>query len=186
MAGPHRATDPRIIERVIALRWLALDVDGTLTDSHIYIGPQGEAMKAYNVRDGLGLTLLREAGIGLAIITARQSTIVERRAAELRIDEVLQGVADKGQALRELAMRKGVSLDEVGFVGDDWPDLTAFALAGFAASVADAHPEVRSRAHWVSDARAGHGAIRELADFVLRARGQYEAALARRLTHGGH
>jgi len=186
MSAPHRVIDPRTIERAIALRWLALDVDGTLTDSHIYIGPQGEAMKAYNVRDGLGLTLLREAGISLAIITARQSTIVERRAAELRIDEVLQGVADKGQALRELAARKGVELGEVGFVGDDWPDLPALALAGFAASVADAHPEVRSRAHWVSDARAGQGAIRELADFLLRARGQYEAALARRLTQGGH
>jgi 3-deoxy-D-manno-octulosonate 8-phosphate phosphatase (KDO 8-P phosphatase) len=167
--------------RAAALRWLALDVDGTLTDAHIYIGPQGEAMKAFNVRDGLGLSLLREAGIGLAIITARRSAIVELRAAELRIDEVLQGVSDKASALRDLASRKEVALSEVGFVGDDWTDLPAMAVAGFAASVSDGDCEVRARSHWVSVAPAGRGAIRELASFILRARGQYEGLLAQRL-----
>jgi len=172
-------------ERAAGLRWLAFDVDGTLTDGRIYIGPGGEAMKAFSVRDGMGITLLREAGIGVAIITARQSTIVERRAAELRIDEVLQAVADKAKALRDLARRKAVHLGQVGFVGDDWPDLPALSIVGLAASVADAHPEVRSRAHWVSKARAGEGAVRELAEFILRARGEYDAALARRLALAG-
>lgn len=167
--------------KAAAVRWLALDIDGTLTNAHIYIGPGGEAMKAFNVRDGLGLSLLREAGIGLAIITARQSTIVELRAAELRIDEVMQGVSDKAAALRQLAQRKGVGLGELGFVGDDWTDLPAMAIAGFAASVADGDIEVRRRSHWVSLAPSGQGAIRELATFLLRSRGQYDDLLARRL-----
>ncbi len=171
----------RLRQRAAGLRWLAMDVDGTLTDGRIYIGPDGEAMKAFSVRDGMGITLLRECGIGVAIITARQSSIVERRAAELRVDEVLQAVADKAQALRDLAKRKATPLSQVGFIGDDWPDLPALLLAGFAASVADGHPEVRRRAHWVSSARAGEGAVRELAEFILRARGDYEAALERRL-----
>ena len=167
--------------RAAGVRWLAIDIDGTLTDAHIYIGPNGEAMKAFNVRDGTGLTLLREAGLGLAIITARRSAIVGLRAAELRIDEVMQGVEDKAAALRSLADRKGVGLQEVGFVGDDWADLPAMTIAGFAASVSDGDEQVRARAHWVSVAPAGRGAVRELADFLLRARGQYEALLARRL-----
>lgn len=178
-APPSRADSIRA--RAAVLTWLALDIDGTLTDAHIYIGPGGEAMKAFNVRDGLGLSLLREAGIGLAIITARRSAIVEIRAAELRIDEVMQGVSDKAAALRDLARRKGVALSQVGFVGDDWTDLPAMTIAGFAASVADGDAEVRARSHWVSHEPAGRGAIRELAAFVLRARGQYEHLLARRL-----
>jgi 3-deoxy-D-manno-octulosonate 8-phosphate phosphatase (KDO 8-P phosphatase) len=172
-------------ERAAGLRWLALDVDGTLTDGRIYIGPEGEAMKAFSVRDGLGITLLREAGLGIAIITARRSAIVERRAAELGIDEVLQAVSDKAHALRDLARRKAVGLGEIGFVGDDWPDLPALSIAGFAASVADGSAEVRRRAHWVASARAGDGAIRELAEFILKAKGQYEPALARRLVVAG-
>ncbi len=180
-APPSRSESTRA--RAAALRWVALDVDGTLTDAHIYIGPGGEAMKAFNVRDGFGLSLLREAGIGLAIITARRSSIVELRAAELRIDEVLQGISDKAAALRDLAQRKGVAINQVGFVGDDWTDLPAMAIAGFAASVADGDPEVRRRSHWVSRAPAGQGAIREFATFLLRARGQYDDLLARRVGH---
>lgn len=167
--------------RAAAVRLLALDVDGTLTDGRIHIGPLGEAMKSFSVRDGFGLTLLREAGIRLAIITGRRSSMVEYRAAELKLDRVLQGVGDKAAALAQLATEAGLQLRETAFVGDDWPDLAAMLDAGFAASVADAPPEVRARAHWVSSLPAGHGAIRELAEFMLRARGEFDAALAARL-----
>lgn len=167
--------------RAAGVRLLALDVDGTLTDGRIHIGPGGEAMKSFSVRDGFGLTLLREAGIRLAIVTGRRSSIVEYRAAELRFDSVLQGVADKAIALARLASEAGVQLHETGFVGDDWPDLAAMLSAGFAASVADAPAEVRARVHWVSTLPAGRGAIRELAEFMLHARGQFDAALAARL-----
>lgn len=183
MTSPDRARpDPGDAgRRAATIRLLALDVDGTLTDGRINIGPQGEAMKSFSVRDGFGLTLLREAGIRLAVITARQSAIVEHRARELKFDEVRQGVGDKAAALAALCADRGLGLAEAGFVGDDWPDLPAMLSAGFAASVADAAAEVRARAHWVSSAPAGSGAIRELAEFILRARGEFDAALARRL-----
>jgi 3-deoxy-D-manno-octulosonate 8-phosphate phosphatase (KDO 8-P phosphatase) len=181
-AGIH--ADSSAESRAAAVRLLALDVDGTLTDGRIHIGPHGEAMKSFSVRDGFGLALLREAGIRLAVITARRSSIVEHRAAELKFDEVAQGVDDKALALAGLCERAGLPLSQAGFVGDDWPDLPALSIAGFAASVADAPPEVRSRVHWVSRARAGRGAVRELAEFMLRARGEFDRALARRLAGG--
>ncbi|MCC7059596.1 MAG: HAD hydrolase family protein [Burkholderiaceae bacterium] len=170
---------PETAARAAGIRLVALDVDGTLTDGRLFIGPQGEAMKAFSVRDGFGLTLLREAGIVLAVITARQSPIVEVRAAELKFDQVLQGVHDKAEALRELCVRHQLAPTAAAFVGDDWPDLRAMAYAGLAASVADAPAAVRARAHWVSQAPAGHGAVREFAEFLLQAQGLLASALAR-------
>ncbi|MFA7664895.1 MAG: HAD hydrolase family protein [Burkholderiaceae bacterium] len=167
--------------RAAALRLLALDVDGTLTDGRIHIGPAGEAMKSFSVRDGFGLTLLREAGIRLAIVTARRSAIVEHRAQELRIDDVIQGATDKATALAGLCDAQGLRLTQAGFIGDDWPDLPAMLAAGFAAAPVDAAPEVIAQAHWVSSRPAGHGAVRELAEFILRARHGFAEALARRL-----
>ena len=167
--------------RAAAIQALALDVDGTLTDGRIYIGPQGEAMKAFSVRDGFGLTLLREAGLRLAIITARRSAIVEQRAAELGIPLVIQGVRDKLAALDSLCVELNLAHSQVGFAGDDWTDLPAMMAAGFAAAVADAEPAVRARAHWVSTRPGGAGAIRDLAEFILDSRGTLEAALALRI-----
>lgn len=165
--------------RARRVRLVALDVDGTLTDGRLYIGPAGEAMKAFSVRDGFGLTLLREAGIRLVIVTGRRSAIVDARAAELRFDEVHQGVVDKARILRALGDGHGIALDECAFVGDDWPDLGAMAIAGFAATVCDAASSVRERAHWVSSEPSGRGAVREFADFVLHAQGKLAGALAR-------
>ncbi|RPH66611.1 MAG: HAD-IIIA family hydrolase [Burkholderiales bacterium] len=165
--------------RAAAIRLVALDVDGTLTDGRLFIGPAGESMKAFSVRDGFGLTLLREAGVKLALVTARRSAIVEVRAAELGFDHVLQGVTDKAAALLELCARLELPAQQAAFVGDDWPDLRAMALAGLAASVADAPAQVRERAHWVSQAPAGGGAVREFAEFVLQSQGVFDRALAR-------
>lgn len=165
--------------RAARVRLVAFDVDGTLTDGRLYIGGDGEAMKAFSVRDGFGLRLLREAGIVVAIVTARRSTIVEARAAELRIDEVHQGVVDKAQALRALCEAHRVTLADCAFVGDDWPDLQAMSVAGFAATVHDAPRELRERAHWVSTLPAGGGAVREFAEYLLHARGAFDAALGR-------
>jgi len=171
--------------RAAAIKVLALDVDGTLTDGRIYIGPQGEAMKAFSVRDGFGLTLLREAGIKLAIITARRSAIVEHRAAELGIPTVMQGVRDKRSGIDALCAGLGVARERVGFAGDDWTDLPAMLTVGFAATVCDAAAAVRARAHWISTLPAGAGAIRELAEFILDSRGELQAALERRLPRQG-
>ena len=159
------------VERAARVRLLALDVDGTMTDGTLYIGPDAEAMKGFSVRDGFGLALLREAGLRIAIVTARKSSIVATRAAELRFDALMQGAADKGEALRALAAEFGITLDEIAYMGDDWPDLPALAIAGLAAAPADAAEPVLTAAHWVASRPAGHGAVREFAEWLLESRG---------------
>lgn len=164
------------------LRLLALDVDGTLTDGSICIGPHGEAMKIFSVHDGFGLTLLREAGLELAIITGRQSAIVQARAAELRIAHVRQGVQDKAGELLALCGQLGLQARQAGFMGDDWPDLPAMAVAGLALAPADAARPVRERADWVATRGGGRGAVREFAEWWLAQRGLLEPMLQRYLT----
>lgn len=167
------------LRRAAAVRAVMLDVDGTLTDGTIWIGQSGESMKGFSVHDGFGLTLLRQAGLQLAIVTGRRSAIVEARAAELGISTVMQGVADKGQALRELARRFGLPTEAIACIGDDWPDLPAFAIAGLAAAPAGAAAPVLAAAHWVSTRPAGRGAVREFVEWLLEARGERDTLLAR-------
>ncbi len=169
-------------QRATAVRLLVLDVDGVLTDGRLYFGADGEALKAFDVRDGHGVKLLREAGIEVAILSARRSPIVERRARELGIAQVIQGAADKGVAFAGLMHALQLTPAQCGYIGDDWPDLPALAQAGLAATVADAAPEVRQVAHWISGAPGGRGAVRELAEFILRAQGRFDELLRR---HGG-
>lgn len=160
-------------ERARRLRLFAFDVDGTLTDGTIWIGAHGEVMKGFCVRDGYGLAMLKRAGWKLAIITARKSEIVERRAAELGFDLVLQGMHDKAAALEQTCAQLQVRLEQAGYIGDDWPDLPAMRAAGFAATLPDAPGVLRDVAHWVSTAPAGRGAVRELCEWLLRARGEW-------------
>lgn len=167
------------LERAAAVRLMAFDVDGTLTDGAIHMGPDGESHKRFSVRDGLGLVLLQQAGIRVALVTGRSSAIVAQRARELRIDTVLQGVADKAAAIRELCAGAGIEPSQAGFMGDDWPDLPAMLAVGFAATVAEAAPELRRIAHWTATAPAGGGAARELAEHLLRAQGRHRDALGR-------
>jgi 3-deoxy-D-manno-octulosonate 8-phosphate phosphatase (KDO 8-P phosphatase) len=171
--------DARAFVLAARVRLMAFDVDGTLTDGGILISADGELFKRFSVRDGLGLVLLQQAGIRVALVTGRNSEIVSRRARELQIDTVLQGVADKAQAMRELCEQRGLSLEQAGFMGDDWPDLPAMQAVGFAATVPDAATEVRRIAHFVATAPAGAGAARELAEFVLRAQNRLESSLGR-------
>ncbi len=172
------ALTPELHQRAARVRLLAMDVDGTLTDGRIVIGPKGETAKHFSVRDGLGLSLLRRAGIELAIITGRESRIVQQRAAELGITRVLQKVPDKRAALASICDALRIGLADAAFAGDDWPDLPAMLACGFAAAPIDAEPEVRAAAHWVSTRPAGHGAIRDLATTLLHAQGRHAAALA--------
>lgn len=163
---------PDAVARAQQIRLVAMDVDGTLTDGRIYIGNHGEIMKAFSVRDGFGLNLLRRAGIQLAIITGRESEIVKRRAAELQIDAVVQGAADKGDSLLALVREFGLQPAQAAFVGDDWPDITAMRLAGLAATVSSAPLEVTAVAHWIGSKSAGDGAIRQFAEWLLDAQGR--------------
>jgi 3-deoxy-D-manno-octulosonate 8-phosphate phosphatase (KDO 8-P phosphatase) len=156
---------------------MVLDVDGVLTDGRLYFGADGEALKVFDVRDGHGIKMLREAGIEVAILSARNSRIVEARARELGINHVIQGAADKVQGFRTLAQSLRFAPSDCGFAGDDWPDLAVLASVGFAATVADAAPEVRRIAHWTTTAAGGRGAVRELAEFILRAQGRFNPLL---------
>jgi 3-deoxy-D-manno-octulosonate 8-phosphate phosphatase (KDO 8-P phosphatase) len=164
--------------RAARVRLMIFDVDGILTDGSLHYGAQGELIKTFNVLDGHGIKLLQQSGVATAIISARQSEIVARRAADLGILHLFQGAHDKRAAFEQLLARAGVSADACGFVGDDVIDLPILMRVAFAASVPNAHPEVRKRVHYVTQARGGSGAARELCDFILQAQGSYEAALA--------
>jgi 3-deoxy-D-manno-octulosonate 8-phosphate phosphatase (KDO 8-P phosphatase) len=149
-----------------------------LTDGSLLFTAEGDTMKAFNSMDGHGAKLLREAGIDTAIITGRKSGIVEKRAENLRITHVYQGVEHKLAAFEQLLKETGRTPEECGYMGDDWVDLAVMLKVGFAAAPANSHPEVIARAHWVSEARGGHGAVREVCDALLRAQGRYDALLA--------
>lgn len=167
-------------QRAARLRLVALDVDGVLTDGRLYYGPDGEALKVFDVRDGHGIKMLLGNGLDVAIISARSSEIVATRARELGIKRVLQGRGDKAGAWRELLQQAGVPAEQAGFIGDDLPDLPVLALAGLAATVADARDEVKKIAHWTAPQPGGRGAVRAFAEFILRAKGVAVAGM----THG--
>ena len=161
--------------RAARIRLLALDVDGVLTNGLIYYGNSGEELKAFNIKDGLGIKLLQDAGVRVAIITGRQSEIVARRARELGIAEVVQGREDKHQALLELCQRNDLDIEQCAYMGDDLPDLGAIVSAGLGMTVADACTAVRGAADWLSHYNGGCGAVREACEFILSARGEWSA-----------
>lgn len=167
-----------VMARAARLRMMIFDVDGILTDGSLHYSADGEIIKTFNVMDGLGIKLLGKSGVATAIITARKSPIIDRRAADLDIAYVTQGAHDKRIALEQLLAQTGIGLQECGFIGDDIIDLPIFSRVGLAVSVPAGHPEVRARAHYITEARGGWGAVRELCDIVLRAQGKYDAMLA--------
>lgn len=175
-------TEKPILDQAAAhaqgVRLMIFDVDGILTDGSLHFGPEGEIIKTFNVLDGHGIKLLQQAGVVTAIISARSSPVVARRAADLGIAQLWQGAHDKSAAFRQLLENNGIEPEACGFAGDDVIDLPILTRVGFAASVPNAHPEVRQRVHYVTQATGGRGAAREICDFILRAQGKYEAALA--------
>ncbi len=166
------------LERARRVKLMIFDVDGVLTDGGLRYGPEGELIKTFNVLDGHGIKLLQGSGVRTAIISARQSPIVARRAADLGIGVLLQGVHDKRSAFERTAAEAGLDPEACGFMGDDVIDLPVMIRVGFAASVPNGHPEVTRRAHYVANAAGGRGAVREVCDFILRAQDNYEAAMA--------
>jgi 3-deoxy-D-manno-octulosonate 8-phosphate phosphatase (KDO 8-P phosphatase) len=165
-------------ERAARVSLMIFDVDGILTDGSLHYGADGELIKTFNVLDGHGIKLLQQSGVATAIISARQSAIVARRAADLGIAHLYQGVHDKRAAFEQLLAHTNTTAPQCGFIGDDVIDLPILLRVGFAASVPGAHAEVKSRVHYLTQAGGGAGAVRELCDFILRAQGKYEAALA--------
>ncbi len=153
------------------IRAVAIDVDGVLSDGAIWWGPGGEEWKRFCFSDIMGVSLARRAGLVLALISGENSPLVDRYAEKMFIRHVVKGCRDKAAALREFAAASGVSLAEICFIGDDINDLPAMAIAGLSAAPANAAPVVLARASFVAKAPGGNGAVRELIDALLAARG---------------
>ena len=167
-----------VLRRAEPLRLMAFDVDGIMTDGRLYLTESGEEMKAFHTLDGQGIKMLMNSGLEVAMLTARQSTIVERRARELGIRILRQGLSDKLAAMREIQAALGVSMAETGYAGDDLADLAVLCRCGFAATVPAAPVSIRSHAHYVTQAHGGRGAVRELCEVVLQAQGKLEQAIS--------
>ena len=165
-------------EAAARVRLLALDVDGVMTAGELLYTSSGEEIKAFNILDGLGIKLLQRENIIVAIISGRQSPMLTRRAAELGIDEVIQGREDKSAALQVLAGRLGVPLDEAAYAGDDLPDLGAIRAAGLGITVPNGHPALREHAMLCTSRAGGNGAVREIADYLLLAHGRLDAIVS--------
>jgi 3-deoxy-D-manno-octulosonate 8-phosphate phosphatase (KDO 8-P phosphatase) len=166
------------IRRAAAVKLLILDVDGVLTDGSLTYGADGEVTKTFNVLDGLGIEMLQKTGVPVAIISARKSPVVVRRAADLKIAHVYQGNHDKRIAFADLLASTGVSAEQCCYIGDDVIDLPLLRKVGFAVTVPSGHADARRHAHYVTLAAGGRGAVREVCDMLMRAQGNYDTALA--------
>ena len=166
-------------QRCRAVQLILSDVDGVLTDGSVFIGGERE-FKRFNIRDGLGLVLARRAGLKAGWVSARPSPATKMRAKELKIDFLVQqgDKLSKTGAVEELLAREKISWDEVCFVGDDVVDLGPLARAGFGVAVADARPEAKSAAAFTTRAAGGRGAVREVAEMLLKAQGKWDAIVA--------
>ena len=160
-------------ERFAGIKLLILDVDGVLTDGQIFLNHKGEEMKAFSVRDGLGLKMLMAGGVEVAIITGRRSSAMAHRGRELGITDVLQGVSDKKDVCRRMIEKRGLAREEVCCMGDDLPDLAMFGEVGLTVAVGDAVQEVRERADVITTKKGGHGAVRELCEWILKGQGKW-------------
>ena len=165
--------------RIRRIRLVVLDVDGVLTDGSIRLTDSGREIKVFHAHDGTGIKYLERAGIRTAVLSGRTSEAVNHRARELGIRYVLQGYKRKLDGWKILLRRCRVRPEEVCCVGDDLPDIPVMAHAGLAVAVANARPEVRAVAHWVTTVSGGHGAVREVAEKILNAQGKWGAIIAR-------
>ncbi len=165
--------DSTLMSRAGNIRLVCFDVDGTLTDGRLFFDSEGREMKAFHVHDGQGMVLLREMGITVALVTARNSEVARRRAEDLRIRAYI-GVKDKLACVGELCAELGIGLDAVCFMGDDLPDLPVMRAVGLSVAPADAHAFTAERAQLRTHARAGAGAARELCDLLIAAQGGFE------------
>jgi len=167
-SGRTPARIRRLLEKI---RLVATDVDGVLTDGGLYYSDSGEQAKKFNAWDGLGLILLKRAGLVTAIITMDQTPLVNVRSAKLGISEIHQGVADKLAVLKELASKYDIPLEKIAYIGDDVTDLPALLAVGFSAAPANGRDSVRKKVRYVCKAKGGEGAVREVADLILAAQG---------------
>lgn len=164
-------------EKAAKIRLLFLDVDGVMTDGRITINDRGEETKSFDVKDGLGLKILMSNGVDIVLITGRRSRVVTLRAEELGIEELYQGVTDKGTLCRQLINAKGLKKEEACCMGDDLLELTMFKEVGLRIAVADAAKELRESADFVTRNQGGYGAVREACEWILKCQGKWSASV---------
>lgn len=167
-----------LLERFAKIKLLVCDVDGVFSDGRIYLGNDGEELKAFHTRDGFGIKALINAGIQVAVITGRRSAIVEKRMTALGVQHIFQGQEDKLSCFAALATELDYAPHDIAAIGDDIPDVDMLKASGLAVAVHDAHPFVQQHAHYITSQRGGFGAVRELSDLILMAQGQLQL-------HGG-
>jgi 3-deoxy-D-manno-octulosonate 8-phosphate phosphatase (KDO 8-P phosphatase) len=177
-----RATPEQLEARARTIRLVLLDVDGVLTDGTVAISSSGDEFKAYSIRDGAAIVWAKRAGLEVGLLSGRASESTTRRAAELNITLVLQGEADKRTAYMHLATTLGLKDDQIAYMGDDLIDLPVLRRVGLAGAPRDACEDVRKRVHFVTDSYAGHGAVREFIELILRARGRWDTLVRTHLT----
>ncbi len=161
-------------EKLRNIRLLILDVDGVLTDGRVLMSGAGEELKSFHIRDGYGLKLLQASGVRIALLSGRYSKATSVRAAELGIEEVHQGFDEKLPCYERLVEEKGLKDEQVAYVGDDWMDIPLLRRAGFSVSVADGVKEAREAADYVTLERGGNGAVREVAELILKAQDNWD------------
>ena len=163
----YQAISPELEQKARQIRLLICDVDGVFSDGRIYLGNQGEELKAFHTRDGYGIKALRHAGVEVAVITGRNSDIVSARMKSLTVPYVYQGQEDKMPAFAELQQQLQLSPSQIAYIGDDLSDWNVMQHCGLAVAVKDAHPYLQRHAHYVTSLNGGFGAVRELCDLLL-------------------
>ena len=177
-AGPVRsAAWMAALAKARPIKILLLDVDGVLTDGSLIYSHEGQESKAFNTQDGFGLRLLQEAGLEIGVITARSSEAVARRCANLKVRYIYQGAGNKLDAYKEILQQSGCKPFEIAYMGDDWLDLVLLTRAGFSAAPANGVREVQDAVHYTTERSGGHGAVREVCNLILEAKGRYRELL---------
>ena len=170
---------PDIDARAKRIKLLLMDCDGVLTDGRLWLTADGDEQKTFHARDGQGISLCHHAGLKTGIISGRTSSAVERRAQDLKMSYVRQYAKDKVKALNEILAAAGVTADECAYIGDDVADIPVMQRVALAVAVADAVPETKQAAHYVTGLKGGHGAVREVCDLILKAQGKWDEVMKR-------
>ena len=168
--------DPNILTRAKKIKLLVCDVDGVFSDGRIYLGNDGEELKAFHTKDGFGIKALSSSGVDVGIITGRRSTIVANRMSALNVKHIIQGQEDKLPALIDLSNKLNLKPDEIAYIGDDIPDLACIGHVGLGIAVQDAHPVVLDKADYATFVRGGFGAVREVCDLIMQCQGTLDDA----------
>ncbi len=156
------------LSRLKKVKMLLTDVDGVLTDARVFLADNGEWRRFFSIRDGFGLVRLQEKGYQVGFITASKAQDIRERAKNLGIQWFYEGVKEKGFALEEIIKKSGVSANEIAYIGDDYPDLDVLTKVGFAVTVPETFPDIKSKAHYITKRPGGAGAVRELSELILK------------------